>query len=172
MRDDLKENIKLSLQHSLPFLLSLLYILINYAPSRLWVLNDVRPAVGVICVFYWMLCRPDLFNMVTVFVLGFISDILSSAPMGADIISYLAVYVAISNLASFFNNKPFTFIWFGFSVVFIAVELLKWLLSSVYYAQFLPLGKLFFTLLFTIACYPVFSFINDAARKYLMNDEG
>ena len=165
MRDDLKETLKLTLQHALPFLLSCLYILINYAPSRLWLLNDVRPAVGVVCVFYWVLYRPDLFNMGTVFVLGFISDILSSAPMGADIISYLAVYVTISNLNSLFNNKPFTFIWFGFSFVFICVEILKWLIASVYYAHFLPLSNLFFTLLFTIACYPVFSFINDAADR-------
>ena len=172
MRDDLKENIRVSLQHSLPFLLSLLYILINYAPSRLWLLNDIRPAVGVICVFYWMLYRPDLFNMVVVFVLGFISDILSSAPMGTDIISFLAIYVVISNLSSLFNNKPFTFIWLGFGIVFIGVAFLKWLISSIYYAHFLPLSTLFFTLLFTIACYPVISFINDAARKYLMNDEG
>ena len=172
MREDLKENMKLSIQKSVPFLLSLLFILFNYIPSGLSFSHILRPAIGMICVFYWMLHRPDLFNMFMVFFLGFISDIMSSAPMGADIIAFLTVYVLLSNMFSFFNSKPFIFIWYGFAFIFILAEGVKWLLVSVYYGKFIPLGSLFFTILFTIACYPVISFINDAARKYLMNDEG
>lgn len=172
MRDDLKENMKWSLQKLMPFILSLIFILFNYIPSVFSFPNIFRPAVGLICVFYWVLHRPDLFNIFMVFFLGFISDIMSSAPMGADIIAFLTVYVLVSNMFSFFNNKPFIAIWCGFSFIFISAEFIKWLVVSVYYAQFVPMNSLFFTILFTIACYPIIGFINDGARKYLMNDEG
>ncbi len=172
MREDLKENIKISLQKSLPFLLSLLFVFCIYVPSSVGIANIVRPAMGAVCVFYWVLNRPDLFNMFTVFFLGFVSDIMSSVPLGADIITYLTIYVMVSNLTSFFINKPFLVIWYGFAFVFVPAQLLKWLVVSVYYAHFLPVSGLFFTILFTIACYPVVSYVNDAARKYLMNDEG
>lgn len=172
MSDEIRENIRGSLQRLIPFLFSLLLILLDYIPSNLGIPNVIRPATGFICVFYWVLHRSDLFNMFTVFFLGLISDIMSSAPLGTDIIAYLAVYVMVSNMTAFFNNKPFVVVWYGFSFIFIAAEIIKWLAVSVYYGCFLPAGNLFFTLLFTIACYPVFSFFNDLAQKYLMNDEG
>lgn len=172
MREELKENIKQVIQKWVPFLLSVLFILVNYVPSYVNVSLVIRPAIGMICVFYWVLHRPDLFNMLMVFFLGCISDFISSAPLGADVIAYLIIYVLVSNLFSFFNNKPFVLVWYGFMFIFIIAEFAKWFLVSVYYAEFLPFGGLFFTILFTIACYPVISLINDAARKFLMNDEG
>lgn len=172
MRDDLRENIKLTGQRLIPFILSLILILFNFIPSNLGIANILRPEMGIICVFYWVLNRPDLFNMFTVFFLGFVSDIMSVIPLGVNIIPYLTVYLIVSNMTSFFNNKPFNVIWAGFAIVVFLVEILKMLIVSVYYAKFIPIGYLFFTTLFTIACYPLISFINDAARKYLMNDEG
>lgn len=172
MRDDLKENIKLSAQKSVPFLLSLIFILLNYTPSFFGISSMIHPAVGAICVFYWVLHRPDLFNLFTVFFLGFVSDTMSAAPLGVDIVSYLMIYLLVSHFSALFNNKPFSFVWSGFVFIFVSTELVKWLVISVYYASFLPLGILFFTVLFTIACYPVISIINDFARKFLMNDEG
>lgn len=172
MREDLKENVKWSLQKLVPFVLSLFFILFNYIPSIFSFANIFRPAVGMICVFYWVLHRPDLFNIFMVFFLGFISDIMSSAPVGSDIIAFLAMYVIVSNMFSFFNNKPFIAVWCGFAFIFVSSELIKWLIVSVYYGQFIPLYGLFFTILFTITCYPIIGFINEIARKYLMNDEG
>ncbi|MBR1604886.1 MAG: rod shape-determining protein MreD [Alphaproteobacteria bacterium] len=172
MREDLKEAINLSIQKILPFLLSLLFIFCTYIPSGVSVSHVIRPDVGMICVFYWVLHRPDLFNLFTVFFLGFVSDILSSAPLGSDIIAYLTIYLVITNLSSFFVNKSFQAFWYGFGFVLVLVEFLKWLIVSIFYTEFLPLERLLFTILFTIAWYPVVSFFNDAARKYLMNDEG
>ena len=172
MRDDLRENIKLTGQRLVPFFLSLVLILFNFIPANLGFANILRPEMGLICVFYWVLNRPDLFNMFTVFFLGFVNDIMSVIPLGVNIIPYLTVYLIVSNMNSFFNNKPFNVIWSGFALVVVLTEILKMLIVSVYYAKFIPIGYLFFTILFTIACYPLISFINDAARKYLMNDEG
>lgn len=172
MNDELKENIKSLVQRTVPFLLSLFFVLFGYVPASLGGSADLRPAAGMICVFYWVLHRSDLFNMFSVFFLALIADFLSSAPLGAEIISYLTVYVCVSNLSKFFTNKPFLLVWYGFAFVFTAAEVLKWFLLSVYYAEFLPLLPLFFMIFCTIACYPVIGFVNDMAQRYLINDEG
>lgn len=172
MREELKENIKLSLQKVLPFLLSLLLVFCTYIPSCFSFSHIIRPDVGMICVFYWVLYRPDLFNMFTVFFLGLASDITSSIPLGTNAIAYLAMYVTVTNVSSFFVNKPFLTFWYGFSFLLVLGEFIKWIMVSVFYAEFLPVGRLFFTILFTIAWYPVVCFVNDSARQYLMNDEG
>lgn len=172
MREELKENIKVSLQRLVPFIVSLIFILFNHIPSNLGYPNIIRPDIGCICVFYWVLYRPDLFNLFTVFVLGFIGNLVSTIPVGLEIISFLTIYLIVSNKFSIFNNKPFNVVWFGFSVILLFVELLKWFTLSVYHAEFISFGNLFFTILFTIACYPVVSLINESVREYLMNDEG
>ena len=172
MRDDLKENIKVSAQRFVPLVLSFVFILLNYIPTNFSFPNIIRPEIGLICVFYWVLHRPDLFNVVVVFLLGFVEDAISAVPLGAHIISYLVAYLIVSNTSSFFNNKPYNVVWSAFSFIFVVAEFVKWLIVSIYYAEFLAPGNLFFTILFTIACYPVVSFFNDIARKYLMNDEG
>ena len=104
MNDELKENIKSLVQRTVPFLLSLIFVLFGYVPASLGGSADLRPAAGMICVFYWVLHRSDLFNMFSVFFLALIADFLSSAPLGAEIISYLTVYVCVSNLSKFFTN--------------------------------------------------------------------
>jgi len=171
MNKELKEKIKISLQKLLPFFLSLFFIFVNYMPSNIGIGTILRPDVGVICVFYWVLYRSDLFNMFMVFFLGLIGDLLSLAPFGADVITYLTVYVITSNMMTFFYNKPFIVVWYGFSFVFIIAEFVKWFIVSVYYAEFLPVSGLLFTILFTIACYPLFSLLNDLAQKFLMSEE-
>ena len=52
MREDLKENIKLSLQKSLPFLLSLLFVFCIYVPSSVGIANIVRPAMGAFLLMF------------------------------------------------------------------------------------------------------------------------
>ena len=172
MREDLKENIKISLQKFIPFVLSLLMVFCVYIPSYFGISRIIRPDVGMICVFYWVIYRPDLFNMFAVFFLGFASDTISVGPLGSNIIAYLTIYVIVFNISSFFINKPFWVLWYGFSFVLILAELVKWLVVSIFYAEFLPIGRIFFTILFSIAWYPVICFVNNAAREYLMNDEG
>ena len=147
------------------------FILLNYMPASLGGWIAIRPAVGMICVFYWVLNRPDLFNMFIVFLLGLVCDVISAIPMGADIVAYLVIYVMLNNFSSLFNNKPFVFVWCGFAFIFIVAILVKWLIVSIFYAEFLPLSQLFFTILFTVACYPIIGIVNDLLRKYLMNDE-
>ena len=102
MSEDLDENITSLFQRLLPFMSSVLLLLISYIPLDFSVFNNIRPSIGLICVYFWMLHRPDLFNLWSVYFLGVIDDIISSAPFGSNIFAMLLLYVLITNTSRFF----------------------------------------------------------------------
>lgn len=171
MSEDLEENITSLFQRMLPFLSSVLLLLLSYIPLDFSLFNNIRPAVGIICVYFWMFHRPDLFNLWSVYFLGMIDDIISSAPFGSNILAVLVMYMLVNNTQRFFNSKPFTFIWYGFAGLALVTMLVRWLVVSIYYSQFLPLTILGFSYLVTIAAYPLVSLLLAYVQNNLIQDE-
>ena len=101
MNDEWGETLTLYLQRLLPLLFSLLLLLVSYVPFNLPVSNNIRPAAGMICVYFWLLYRPDVFNLLSVYFLGLTEDIISSAPFGSNIFALLVMYVLVTNLSRF-----------------------------------------------------------------------
>lgn len=165
------ENIGVYLQRILPLLTSILLVLISYIPMDFSLVNNIRPAIGMICVYFWMIHRPDLFNLLSVYILGLFDDIISSVPMGSNIFALLVLYLLVNNLQRFFNGKPFIITWYGFATLSLATFFLKWLIVSIYYGQFLPVSIAFFSYLVTIAFYPFISLINAFVQNTLIRDE-
>ena len=99
MSEELRENLAASLQKLLPLLTSIILVLMSYVPLNFAAANNLRPAVGLMCVFFWMLHRPDVFNLFSVYFLGLVEDIVTSAPFGANIFACLIMYLLVSNLA-------------------------------------------------------------------------
>lgn len=159
MSGELNENIASLFKRFLPQISSLLLLFLSYIPADLGVLNNIRPAMGLICVYFWMLHRSDLFNLWSVYFLGFIDDIVTSAPLGSNVFSLLILYVLINNLSRFFNAKPFVITWYGFMLLALLSMFARWLLVSVYYRQFLPVDLVFFSYLVTVAAYPLISLL-------------
>ena len=172
MSEELRENLAASLQKLLPLLTSVILVLMSYVPLNFAAANNLRPAVGLMCVFFWMLHRPDVFNLFSVYFLGLVEDIVTSAPFGANIFACLIMYLLVRNLAGYLIGKPIVVTWYGFAVFCLITMFSRWLLVSVYYSQFLPLSMLMFNLLFTIAFYPVIGLVNAFVQNKLMKDEG
>lgn len=171
MSEELSENLALYIQRLLPLISSVFLLFISYIPLDLPLSNNIRPAVGMICVYFWLLHRPDIFNLLSVYILGLIEDIISSAPFGSNIFALLVLYVLVTNLAKYFNAKPFTIIWSGFAVLSLITFLSRWLMVSVYYSHFLPLSIVMFSFLVTAASYPILSLINVFVQNKLMTEE-
>lgn len=170
MTDDVTENLKISFQRISPLLFSVLLVLLSHIPFG-FSLGNIHPALGMVCVYYWMIHRPDLFNLFSVYLLGLIEDIISSAPMGTNIFALLILYLLLSNLGRFFYGKPFIVTWYGFAIFSAVAFFSKWLIVSVYYGQFLPVLVVLFCYLFSIAAYPLLSLINAFVQNYLLQDE-
>ncbi len=171
MSDNLTENNFRNLQRMLPLISSVVLLLMSYIPVNFVVSNNIKPLMSMICVYFWLLNRPDIFNLTSVYVLGIVEDTISSAPFGSNIFALLLLYVLVSYLAKYFHSKPFSITWYGFMLISLAVLLAKWLLVSIYYSQFLSFTMLLFSWMVTIAFYPIIGFINAAIDKYLLEDE-
>ena len=171
MSDELSENIVNYLQRLLPLFSSLLLLFFSYVPLDFLLFNNIRPAVAIVCVYFWMIHRPDLFNLVSVYLLGVVDDVISNVPFGTNILTLLILYLLISNLSRFLNGKPFIITWYGFAIISLVVFLIKWLVLSVYYGQFLPLSIVSFSFLVTAAAYPFISLILAFVQNNLIADE-
>lgn len=172
MSEELQENFIAYFQRFLPFVTSVIWVLFSYLPLDGAAANNLRPDMGLICVFFWVLNRPDVFNLFSVYFLGLIVDIITSAPFGSNVFSFLVMYLLVSNLATYFNAKPFVVSWYGFALFCLITMFGRWLLVSVYYSHFLPLTLLVFSLLSTIIIYPVVGLVNAFIQNVLMKDEG
>lgn len=165
------DDFSLMLQRFLPLLSSLLILLAFYIPSDFWLSSNIRPEVTVICVYYWLLNRPDVFNVGSVYILGIVEDVVSSAPVGSTTLMLLLLYILVSNLSKYFSSKPFSVTWYGFALLTLLVMFVKWLVVSIYYSQFLPISILMFSVLVTIAFYPFISLINAFIQNNMMSEE-
>lgn len=171
MLDDWKENLVIYLQRLLPLISSLILLFISYTPLNLLPVYNIRPAVGFVCAYYWLIHRPDLFNLLSVYFLGLVDDTISNVPFGANIFAMLVLYVLLNNLLRFFNGKPFVITWYGFMIMSLVAFVTKWLVLSIYYAQFLPFSIVFFSFLFTVAFYPFLTLVLAFVQNNMIADE-
>lgn len=171
MNDSWGDSVRYYMLRMLPLFFSAVMLLLSYMPFNVLLPTRIHPAVGVICVYYWMLHRPDVFNLFSVFILGFLEDLLSAAPLGSNVFQLLILYVLISNWLKYFNGKPFEVMWIGFVPAALVSMLARWFAVSVYYGQFLPLDMLSFSFLITVAAYPIISLVNVFVQNKLMADE-
>lgn len=171
MAKEFEENITSIFQHMLPFLVSAILLLFSYVPFDFMFLNSIRPAMGMICVYFWLQHRPDLFNLWSVFFLGVLDDVVTSSPLGSNIFELLLMYVLVNNTSRFLNAKPFIVLWYGFALLALVTMLSRWLIVSVYYSQFLPLSMLFFSYMVTIAVYPLISLLLAFVQNNFIQDD-
>ena len=171
MAKEFEENITSIFQHMLPFLVSAILLLFSYVPFDFMFLNSIRPAMGMICVYFWLQHRPDLFNLWSVFFLGVLDDVVTSSPLGSNIFELLLMYVLVNNTSRFLNAKPFIVLWYGFALLALVTIFSRWLIVSVYYSQFLPLSMLFFSYMVTIAVYPLISLLLAFVQNNFIQDD-
>ena len=172
MNEDFNENVVPLFQKSLPLISSIVVLFLAYLPINMALFNNMRPDLGLACIYFWMLHRPDLFNLASIVVLGLVDMVISSALPGASLLAYLTMYLLLYNTQKFFNAKPFVVIWYGFMALSLITMLVKWFVVSIYYRSFLPLSDLIFTYLIGVALYPLISIVLAFVQNQFIQDEG
>lgn len=165
------ENLKLHLKQFVPLISICVFIIIFNIPLYPFVSYSIRPYVGIICTYFWLTHRSYSFGVFSVYLIGFLEDIISSTPFGLNIFTMLLLYVFTQIVYKFIFNKPFIIIWYGFCITLALTLLCKWLLLSFYYRDFLPISTLLFSFLTSICFYPIFSIINIYIHQQLIEDE-
>lgn len=171
MKEDWQEIVVGGFLRSIPLLISLAMLLFSFIPLGSGLAGNARPDVNLICIFFWLIYRPDLFNLFSIFVLASVTDIFTAAPLGLNLLAQLPLYLLMTNTVKYLNGKPFVLLWLVFAV-FLWVPLLgKWLVASIYYGQFLSLGMLMFSYFTTLLFYPLVCGINARILNSFLQDE-
>ena len=170
MKDNVREYIFSCLQRRLPFLISLFFIFLEHIFIDFDAI-PIKPMLGLICVFFWIFNRPDIFNLFSVAVLGIFSDLLNATPFGIYLLSYIFLYIMEMKIAKYISNKMFAFSFASFGVLSLIVICGQWLLLCIYYGNILPFFNAFTTWMITVSLYPLMADINIRLAKIILPEE-
>ncbi len=167
MKDSWHEKWRLFWLHGIPLWTTLLLMFLCLIPSDLVGISRFCPTVGLICVYYWSLKRSHIFGYISAFTVGFFMDVLSSSPLGVNILLVMLMVFAIQWPARYFQSASFSVIWFIFAVIGLGVFVLKWLLLSIYYNLLISPNEIMFNYLATVMFYPLIVAINIGMQRFL-----
>ena len=155
----------------LPFLVSVLLVALSYLPLKSSLADNARPAIGLMCVYFWLIYRADLFNLGIVFLFGVFCGVLSSAPFGCTLLSFLVMYLLVTSLIKYLNGRLFVVLWVGIAVLLLICLLVQWLTASVFHGQLLPIVPLLFSYMVSLAFYPIVSGINALILNIFLQED-
>ncbi len=171
MKENWQENALNHFYALMPLLFSVVLVALSYLPLKSSLANNARPDIGLMCVYFWLIYRPDLFNLCSVCFLGIFVDIVSSTPFGNYLFSMLVMYLLVTNLVKYLNGRVFVVLWVGITVLMPICFFVQWLLLSVYYAEPLPVLPLIFSYLVSLAFYPIVGGINAVILNVFLQDD-
>jgi rod shape-determining protein MreD len=165
VRTGFVHQLDLAARRLFPFAFSVLLVILSVVPVPIPGYGLVVPALGLMCVYYWAIHRPDLLPAVAVFVLGLLQDILSGAPTGVNALVLLLVYAVMRNQRRPFLGKPFPVMWVGFLFVAPCAIFVEWLVTCAAFGRLVPPNTAFVQLLLTVALYPWLTWLLAAGQR-------
>ncbi len=139
----------------IPFLLSLLLLLVFLTSTGIPGFVKVAPSMTIISVYYWSISRPELLPLYSVFILGLIEDVLVGGPLGIQAIVLVLVAYTVSTQRHFFTFAPFGYIFSTFILVVTAGLGVNWLVNSLFAWELWDFMTLLVKAAMTMIFYPV-----------------
>ncbi|MBL4802204.1 MAG: rod shape-determining protein MreD [Emcibacter sp.] len=142
------------LRGTLPFISTLVLVLLMLLQYRLFFLDNIFPFLSLIGVYYWSIFKPHLIPVSLVFMLGVLQDILSGGPLGMTALLLILVRIFVVRQGSRFLEREFLFNWLVFIFVAVVFGLLNWIIASLYIREAQNLWNIFGQIMLTIAIFP------------------
>ena len=60
MSEEFDENVVSLFQRTLPLLSAVFFLLLKYLPVNIIFFGNIRPDLGLVCIYFWVIHRPDL----------------------------------------------------------------------------------------------------------------
>jgi rod shape-determining protein MreD len=130
----------------------------------------VTPAFTLMTAYHWMIYRPDLLPALALFIIGTIQDLLSGGLPGVTALLLLFSRAIVSGNRRHFVNRPFPFVWAGFTLLTGGAMLFLWTLHSLLAAELLDFRGTVFRAVLTISVFPVASFLLGRTQRALMSE--
>ena len=112
----------------LPIATTLLATVISIQPAHVPGDAALTPAFTLIAVYHWTIYRPDLMPPLALFLVGITQDLLAGALPGVTALVLLLARAAVLRQRRHFVNRPFPFVWAGFTVLTGGAMLFLWTL--------------------------------------------
>lgn len=154
----------------LPFLTTLLFVVVSVVPWHIPGFAVVTPAFALMAVYHWTLYRPELLPPTAIFAAGLLLDLLNGTPyVGTSALSLLLARTVLLSQRRFFVNRLFPMLWAGFLVTAAALITFEWALVSLLHGGLLGPRPFIFEAVLTGASFPVGSYLlGQAQRHFLM----
>jgi rod shape-determining protein MreD len=151
-----------------PFGFTVLLIVFGMVPLGIANIAPVKPALGLIAVFFWLVYRPDLMPAWAVFLVGLIQDLLGGGALGVGVFVLLVVYAALAGQRRYIAQSSFILVWLAFLPVAAGAFFLTWLFNSLIADALLAPGPAAFQYLSTVAFYPCIAWMFLQAQRAFM----
>jgi rod shape-determining protein MreD len=153
----------------LPIATTVLAALLSIEPLHIGGYAALTPAFTLMATYHWTIYRPDLLPALSLFVIGSIQDLLSGELPGMTALSLLLARATVLTHRHHFVDRPFPFIWAGFTLIIGEVALALWALHSLIAAEFLDLRGPVFRAVLTISVFPVASLLLGRSQRALID---
>jgi len=158
------------LRNQIPFVLTLLLLLLAMVPSHAAGLTRIGPMLALIAVYYWAIYRPDLIGYGAVFIIGVVQDLLTGTPPGVAALALLLTHAVVISQYRFFNARSFAVTWWAFTLVAAGAMVVKWLAVSLVYGTLVDASAAFYSYLMTVAIYPVVGWLLARVQIAFLRD--
>ena len=152
----------------LPIVTTVLSALLSVEPLHLDGCAGLTPAFTLMATYHWTIYRPDLLPPPLIFLIGTIQDLLSGGLPGVTAVTLLLARAIIVPQRQYFVDRPFPFIWAGFTLLIVAAMLFSWALHSLLAAELLNLRGSVLHAVLTISVFPITSFLLGRSQRALI----
>lgn len=155
MLDLFWQRLDQSARGMVPFITTLLCVLLSVIVWPLPHLGVVTPPFVLVALYYWTLHRPDLFGPASVFVVGLLFDIIHNLPLGLSALLFVGAHHVILSQRRYFTGHSFFMMWIGFALTAFIVMFIQWLLLCLIRWQGVPLFPVLVQLVFVVLIFPL-----------------
>lgn len=142
-----------------PALTLLLGLLVSVVPLPLPWFGSAMPPVLTAMVFLWAIYRPEWLPLPFVFAIGLLQDVLLDMPLGLNATLLAVIYWPIVWQRRIFLREPFPFLWFGFAVILLPVELLRWLVLMLLSLALMPASQMLADIMLGCGMFPLLGWL-------------
>ena len=152
----------------LPIATTILAALLSIEPLHLDGYAALTPAFTLMATYHWTIYRPDLLPAPLLFLIGMIQDLLSGGLLGVTAVTLLLARAIVVPHRHYLVDRPFPFIWAGFTLLTGAAMLFSWTLHSLLAAELLELRGPVVRAMLTISVFPIVSFLLGRSQRALI----
>jgi rod shape-determining protein MreD len=152
----------------LPIATTLLATVISIQPAQIPGYAALTPAFTLMAVFHWTIYRPDLLPPLALFLVGLTQDLLAGAPLGVTALILLLVRATVMPRRRHFVDRPFPFVWAGFTILAGGAMLFLWMLHCWLDGVLVDFRGTVFRAVLTVSMFPMASYLLGRTQRIVM----